>query len=467
MAGDDNPFHAKAAKARADYERLVAPTASEKGIAQAFPLGGGFGHGSQKSRDRATDASIDRAVAAGEALKRATVAENQAAAHERAKTQPSREEIAAQHEGRVMSSVKVGDMVDVGGNAPLRVVKVNAKSLVTEGGSKFSPREVARVVPQAEKPSETKEGSIMARKGPEEIGRPQQQRIGRPMHGLPHQDAAQRQRIVDKEAAARASVGKDKPERSAREVLPVETPPRTAHSMEDLANQKTAAANQSGAPSDHDNTARQLRTAADKHGLAGDSKTADAYRARAQDHETAAARHKDAAVAHDRMEASVSSEAVKAAHAATEAAPDADKARTPEALKAHQDAMEAHMKAMDTPGADRGYHSNMVDQHGQDIRTIKGNMAAEDERRQRISHSMTAVHAERKQGELKEAHRATGMEAHFEQKAAGGGEAQAAPSMQTGPRGGQYHVGPGGTKVYGSSTDPRLGAVADKIRGKK
>ena len=78
-----NPFadRAKAARARAD--RLAAPNAHDAGMAHAFPLGPGFGHGSQRSRERRLDAAISNAWAAIDAEKEARHLEHLAAAFER------------------------------------------------------------------------------------------------------------------------------------------------------------------------------------------------------------------------------------------------------------------------------------------------------------------------------------------------------------------------------------------------
>jgi len=76
----DNPFAAKAKAARERYERLVEPTARDAAMAESFPLGVGYGG---RSGERRVEATIDRAVAAGEAEKEARWYEAKAEAFER------------------------------------------------------------------------------------------------------------------------------------------------------------------------------------------------------------------------------------------------------------------------------------------------------------------------------------------------------------------------------------------------
>ena len=72
-----NPFADKAIHARTLADRLNAPTAHERGMAQSFPLGAGFGRPGGAKR---IDASVNRAGRAVEAEKRARYLEAQAAA---------------------------------------------------------------------------------------------------------------------------------------------------------------------------------------------------------------------------------------------------------------------------------------------------------------------------------------------------------------------------------------------------
>lgn len=77
-----NPFAERARLARAEADSLNQPTARERSMEQAFPLGAGFGHGSMRSRERGIDASVGRAVRAVEAEKNARYLEAQSAAFE-------------------------------------------------------------------------------------------------------------------------------------------------------------------------------------------------------------------------------------------------------------------------------------------------------------------------------------------------------------------------------------------------
>lgn len=73
-------FRSRAIRARALADKLNRPTAHESGMAQAFPLGAGFGRrGSTKRMER----SIDRAVDAVAAEKEARYLESQAEAFDR------------------------------------------------------------------------------------------------------------------------------------------------------------------------------------------------------------------------------------------------------------------------------------------------------------------------------------------------------------------------------------------------
>lgn len=75
-----NPFAGKAARARMEYARLSPPTARDQAMANAFPLGAGFG---RKSDMKRMDSRINRAVAATQALQEATYREAQAEAFDR------------------------------------------------------------------------------------------------------------------------------------------------------------------------------------------------------------------------------------------------------------------------------------------------------------------------------------------------------------------------------------------------
>jgi DNA polymerase III sliding clamp (beta) subunit (PCNA family) len=150
-----NPFALRARSARIHADRLGGQTLREKAMAQAFPHGVGGSGKRPQNTDRQIDASVKRAKEAVEAKQKADYLEAQAKAFDegRINTQgrsikteaESSEETKAENE--LMASVKVGDSIDVGGNDTLRVIKVNAKSVITEGGSKWTAGEIARVIP--------------------------------------------------------------------------------------------------------------------------------------------------------------------------------------------------------------------------------------------------------------------------------------------------------------------------------
>ena len=80
---NDNPFRAKHEAVQRKADQLAGGTAQEKAMAESFPLGGGFGHGSERSRSKAVDASVDRATQAVEASKQARILKAQADAFDR------------------------------------------------------------------------------------------------------------------------------------------------------------------------------------------------------------------------------------------------------------------------------------------------------------------------------------------------------------------------------------------------
>lgn len=75
-----NPFRDKATRARAKADRLTGPTAHDKAMADAFPLGPGFG---RPGAARRIDASVNRAVGWVNADRDARYLEAQADAYDR------------------------------------------------------------------------------------------------------------------------------------------------------------------------------------------------------------------------------------------------------------------------------------------------------------------------------------------------------------------------------------------------
>lgn len=150
-----NPFAEKAIRYHQHYLKLNKPTAREDAMKNAFPLGAGFGHGSMRSRERSMDSSLRRAsdavrakqnsdyyIALAEAFDRGDVnAQGRAVKSDKVK-----QDIVSFND-MIMKTVKVGDMIDIGGNTPLKVAKVNAKSVITVDGGKWLVSEIARVIP--------------------------------------------------------------------------------------------------------------------------------------------------------------------------------------------------------------------------------------------------------------------------------------------------------------------------------
>ncbi len=75
-----NPFRDRAIRARALADRLNRPTAREQAMADAFPLGPGFG---RPGAGRRVDASVSRAVKAVDAERQARALEAKADAFDR------------------------------------------------------------------------------------------------------------------------------------------------------------------------------------------------------------------------------------------------------------------------------------------------------------------------------------------------------------------------------------------------
>jgi len=150
-----NPFADKAIRYQEKHLVLSRPTARDEAMKNAFPLGGGFGHGSMRSREKSIDASVRRAGEAVQAKQNADHWMAMAIAFDKGEVNAQGRAIRSEAEKRfeascdnmIMRTVKVGDMIDIGGNDLLKVEKVNAKSVVTVGGTKWKASEIANVVP--------------------------------------------------------------------------------------------------------------------------------------------------------------------------------------------------------------------------------------------------------------------------------------------------------------------------------
>ncbi len=115
-----NPFTEKARRARELSDRLNQPTAHERGMAEAFPLGAGFGRGSAHSRAKSVDASVDRSVRAVQAVKDAEHLEAQARAFDageiNAQGRRVGRNVEADAEGRANRADRVAAAREIRGN---------------------------------------------------------------------------------------------------------------------------------------------------------------------------------------------------------------------------------------------------------------------------------------------------------------------------------------------------------------
>ncbi|KKN83522.1 hypothetical protein LCGC14_0297600 [marine sediment metagenome] len=103
-----------------------------------------------QQRDRTIDLAV-RSVKLREDLERV---EAQIKAQRGAPKREAAERGATDRLTEQFDTIEVGDLIDVGGNTPLRVIKKNRKTVITDGGSKWGPREIVGVtkkeVPVAE-----------------------------------------------------------------------------------------------------------------------------------------------------------------------------------------------------------------------------------------------------------------------------------------------------------------------------
>jgi hypothetical protein len=101
---EQNPYRAEADRLRAIADKLHQPSAQDEAMRNAFPLGAGFGHGSQRSRDRRIEARINRATKAVAAEAKAAAAERMADARDRG--EPTEAEKAAKRREVVRAAIK-------------------------------------------------------------------------------------------------------------------------------------------------------------------------------------------------------------------------------------------------------------------------------------------------------------------------------------------------------------------------
>lgn len=100
---EPNPYRAEADRLRAIANRLHGIGQADP-MAESFPLGGGFGRGSQRSRDRRIEARINRATKAVAAEAKAKAAEAMADAFDRG--EPTEAEKAAKRREIMRAAMK-------------------------------------------------------------------------------------------------------------------------------------------------------------------------------------------------------------------------------------------------------------------------------------------------------------------------------------------------------------------------
>ncbi|CAB4191864.1 AdoMet_MTases domain containing protein [uncultured Caudovirales phage] len=172
-----NPFREEADRIRAKADQLAGGTAHDKAMASAFVLGTGRpGNASSRRTSRQAekriDASIDRALKATELYGKAKSVEAKAAAFDNgqidANGNPTEKAVAASEARKTAAdgakqqiadylkgTLKPGDLIDIGGNGPVAVQKVNKTSVTSEGGSKWkfgeiTPTENGKPIPRSE-----------------------------------------------------------------------------------------------------------------------------------------------------------------------------------------------------------------------------------------------------------------------------------------------------------------------------
>lgn len=144
---------------KADLENKIERIEKEIGISRKTDIPGTFITGREgvpKSRikkiEAQTDKAIDRAVALEKAKSDLKTVESRIKFQEKAPTRKILEEKLAIRDQEQFESISVGDSIDIGGTSPLKVIKVNKKTIVTEGGSKWKADDIARVIKLKKQP---------------------------------------------------------------------------------------------------------------------------------------------------------------------------------------------------------------------------------------------------------------------------------------------------------------------------
>jgi len=126
--------------------------ARESGMSAAVAGASKFNSKQAGQRNRGIEAAEERFTATVNRLRRQIYRETGAQESMDRQAQ-ERQEVKARAreavEGRLqqqLESIEVGDRIDVGGRTPLTVVKVNKKTVVTDGGTKWTAGEIGRVI---------------------------------------------------------------------------------------------------------------------------------------------------------------------------------------------------------------------------------------------------------------------------------------------------------------------------------
>lgn len=134
---------------------------NETDIPGTYVTGGsGVPYSRIKKVEKQLDRRIDRAVKAVKLKKDLAWVNARIAVQRDAPKRAAMKEAVRNKLEEAFSTIEVGDMIDIGGNAPLTVIKKNAKSVITEGGTKWTASEIGKVIkagkPEAEPEVERK-----------------------------------------------------------------------------------------------------------------------------------------------------------------------------------------------------------------------------------------------------------------------------------------------------------------------
>lgn len=102
----------------------------------------GVSRARRRKLNRQLDATIDRAKAYCQSVDELRAVEAKISWIENKPKRDNAEKKADDILHKMLESITVGQMIDVGGNDLLKVVKVNKKTVLTEGGTKWTANEI-------------------------------------------------------------------------------------------------------------------------------------------------------------------------------------------------------------------------------------------------------------------------------------------------------------------------------------